>query len=371
MRKEDREFEETGAFIDLMSKKERKRWKKEQARLKEYEFEIPKATETTINQSENTIEDNQAIQDLCNESDNSESQSEDINQENEIRQKDSVTEQDTQIDVTQSTTNNINELNTSAPKVEISLNEDPENIFEQEEVHSFNPVIPIGIVLMLIYIFFVLLIIFTNFDNDIFLIANATLIAILTIFFGFTALSNRNHVNVFAIFFLLLIMIIFLFNGVSILNYDNLYDERKQVEKASITDNIDEPKQPEPEVVPINEYNCTDSDENITVNIKEEKNYITYVERIEVVNSKDIADEIEKIYKDINGITVMKDNTKITLQFDFNVLDINQYKLALKAHNNLYRLETDFSYLEDENVNFEKYKDIELRNLTCTKKESN
>ena len=34
MKDKNRQFEETGAFLDLMSKREKKRWEKEQRKLK-------------------------------------------------------------------------------------------------------------------------------------------------------------------------------------------------------------------------------------------------------------------------------------------------------------------------------------------------
>ena len=49
----------------------------------------------------------------------------------------------------------------------------------------------------------------------------------------------------------------------------------------------------------------------------------------------------------------------------FNILNINQYKMAVENHNSYHRLETDFSYIENNRINYTKYINVEGQNLTC------
>ena len=83
-------------------------------------------------------------------------------------------------------------------------------------------------------------------------------------------------------------------------------------------------------------------------------------------NDDEATNEISSYYKDINGINVKEEEKEITLEFDFNKLDINQYKLAVTKHNDSYRLESDFSYIENNKILADEYKNLELKNLTCS-----
>ena len=58
MKRNDRQFEETGAFLDLMSKRERKRWKKEQAKLKDNKIDTESQEIINDDNIDNKINDN-------------------------------------------------------------------------------------------------------------------------------------------------------------------------------------------------------------------------------------------------------------------------------------------------------------------------
>ena len=121
-----------------------------------------------------------------------------------------------------------------------------------------------------------------------------------------------------------------------------------------------------PEQVEKHIYNCENENSTLNITYNTENQYIVYIKRVEIFNDDEAANEISSYYKDINGINVKEEGKEITLEFDFNKLDINQYKLAVTKHNDSYRLESDFSYIENNKILADKYKNLELKNLTCS-----
>ncbi len=53
------------------------------------------------------------------------------------------------------------------------------------------------------------------------------------------------------------------------------------------------------------------------------------------------------------------------MTFDFNSLDINQYKVVMRNYLDFYRTTSDFNYVEEEHINFNTYKDSELKDFEC------
>lgn len=213
--------------------------------------------------------------------------------------------------------------------------------------------------------------IFTDFNHNAFLIVNSIIIIFFTFCFGITTLCNKKHVKVFAIFDLLIILGFIIFNGISMTNYENIYNkietepvqkEEKPEEEIKI-DNKDEEKI-------INEYSCINEEKTISVSIKEENGYILYLKKEEILKNNSLALANETFYKDIEHITTNVEDKTLTIEFDFNNLDINKYKEAIQKYNDNYRLDSDFSYIENDKVNYEKYTTLELNNLTCTKLEN-
>lgn len=365
MKDKNRQFDETGAFLDLMSKREKKRWEKEQKRIKEEE-------EQNLNNVQEKVENNfetETIVEVTNDEQKPEVYSNEENLNNNVSIEESKEEEkiDTKTDVNElEKTQKILEVTTEINT--ISANDDDENDLDEDDTTGgFNPVIPIGISLIFIYAFFIYIAIATDFVHEVFLTVNIAILSVLTLFFGLTTLSNKKHINVFAIFDLIIILSFILFNGISLISYDDMYKEKEEIEKKPTEEKTDKPViEKEPETIEKHIYNCENESSSINIIYNTENNYITYIKRSEILSDEELVEEISEYYKDINGINVQTDVKEITIEFDFNKLDINQYKIAVTKHNDSYRLESDFSYIEDNKILADEYKNLELKNLTCT-----
>ena len=88
MKDKNRQFEETGAFLDLMSKREKKRWEKEQRKLMEEE-KLAHNTENYTEQSNEIINNNPIVNSPIEEENNFLENTDTVTEEN----KDIVTTQ--------------------------------------------------------------------------------------------------------------------------------------------------------------------------------------------------------------------------------------------------------------------------------------
>lgn len=376
MKDKNRQFEETGAFLDLMSKREKKRWEKEQKRIKNEESIAVDAeqniTVENVEESKTNEETINVSNDMPLENDNLVEDSISNNISEETKTNEEQIEKNNQIQVNElnemEKTQKILEVTTEINTINKDDEEDDDNEPDEDDTSSgFNPVIPIGISLMFIYAFFIYVAIATDFVHSTFLTINIVILSVLTLFFGLTTLSNKKHVNVFAIFDLIIILSFILFNGISLISYDDIYNI-KETENKVITEEKEEKPviEEEPEKVEKHIYSCENENSSIQIIYNTENQYVTYIKRTETLSDEEIAKEINSYYKDINGINSTVDEKEITIEFDFNKLDINQYKVAVTKHNDSYRLESNFSYINDNKILADKYKELELKNLTCT-----
>lgn len=369
MKDKNHQFDETGAFLDLMSKREKKRWEKEQKRIKEEENNLNKVQEPVenINETEPNMEvaNNETTVENYNTDQSINSNVpivEDKEEEEKVEEKVDIKNQVNELEKTQKILEVTTEINT------VSIdNEDDSDLDEDDTSGGFNPVIPIGISLIFIYAFFIYIAIATDFVHELFLIINIIILSVLTLFFGLTTLSNKKHVNIFAILDLIIILSFILFNGISLISYDDMYKDKKDENKVITEEKEEKPiVEKEPEQIEKHIYNCENESSSINIIYNTENKHITYIKRNEVLSDEELVEEISEYYKNINGITVQTDGKEITIEFDFNKLDINQYKIAVTKHNDSYRLETDFSYIKDNKIMADEYKNLELKNLTCT-----
>lgn len=400
MKDKNRQFEETGAFLDVMSKREKKRWEKEQRKLMEEE-KLAHNTENYTEQSNEIINNNPIVNSTIEEENNFLESTDTVTEENNEENKDIVTTQNVETPTEEENKfQSVGEQNNESIHNTVSFEQNPvhnENLTELEKTQKilevtteintvnhqeleefsdldeddasggFNPVIPIGISLIFIYAFFIYIAIATDFANSTFLTINIIILSILTLFFGLTTLSNKKHVNVFAGIDLVIILSYILFNGISIISYDDMYKE-KEINKKPIEEKEEQKPvvEEKPEQVEKHIYNCENENSTLNITYNTENQYIVYIKRVEIFNDDEAAKEISSYYKDINGINVKEEGKEITLEFDFNKLDINQYKLAVTKHNDSYRLESDFSYIENNKILADEYKNLELKNLTCS-----
>ena len=54
--------------------------------------------------------------------------------------------------------------------------------------------------------------------------------------------------------------------------------------------------------------------------------------------------------------------------FDFEKLDINQYKNMIREYLEYYRDSSDFTYVKEDKIIYSTYKDTELKEMECTEK---
>lgn len=395
MKDKNRQFEETGAFLDLMSRREKKRWLKEQKKLKNTEdtnnynkeiipndIEINDGENNEIQSENKNLVENEITEDnknLDTTKDSKDEEQEDNQNDaiSEIKEVETVVEKEEtkNIETTAEQNKETEELEKTQKILEITTeintinNQDNEDddLDEDDASSGFNPVIPIGISLFFIYAFFIYISIATDFTNETFLTFNIIILSTLTFFFCLTTLSNKKHVNTFAVIDLVIILAYILFMGISLVSYDDLYKEGK-VDKKPIKEEITQKPtiDKKPENIEKHIYSCENENKTLNIIYNTENQYITYMKKIEVFNDEEIANEISGYYQDISGITISNNEKEVTLEFNFNSLDINKYKVAITKHNDAYRLESDFSYIENNKINANKYKILELKNLTCT-----
>lgn len=375
MKKEKQQFEETGVFLDAMSKRERKKWEKEQAKLKLEQALNVKDNKKEAKEisSESDLKDEEIIkQQDFKEEDRLESELEETEKVNDEEVEPiGVTISSEELEQELEKTREIMSITQELP-TKIKTRSQKYDLLDEEDndlvKKSFNPVPLIGFSLFIAIAGFIYLVLFSNYDNDLFLYINAGIVVLFTLFFSLTTLSNQKNVKIFAIFDLLIILALVIFDGVSIVNYDNIYN-KVEIKNESKNDNtIKNESKPESEEKIINEYNCINSDNTITILITEENNYITYLEKSEIIEDKDILNKLKEIYENKAGISSTINGNQLITKFEFTKLDFETYQEVIEKHNGYYRLDSQFDYIENGKINYTKYVNSELGNFTCTKK---
>ena len=375
MKKEKQQFEETGVFLDAMSKRERKKWEKEQAKLKLEQALNVKDNKKEAKEisSESDLKDEEIIkQQDFKEEDRLESELEETEKVNDEEVEPiGVTISSEELEQELEKTREIMSITQELP-TKIKTRSQKYDLLDEEDndlvKKSFNPVPLIGFSLFIAIAGFIYLVLFSNYDNDLFLYINASIVVLFTLFFSLTTLSNQKNVKIFAIFDLLIILALVIFDGVSIVNYDNIYN-KVEIKNESKNDNtIKNESKPESEEKIINEYNCINSDNTITILITEENNYITYLEKSEIIEDKDILNKLKEIYENKAGISSTINGNQLITKFEFTKLDFETYQEVIEKHNGYYRLDSQFDYIENGKINYTKYVNSELGNFTCTKK---
>ena len=367
--------EETEAFTDLMTRSERKEW--ERTKQLEIDEQMKQELEEKIEiTSDNKPESNRAKRKKLRE--------ERIRKNKELRNKEALTNNneveeiinDTkplisieEVTVAEETEEKQEDLVVGdVTKSQIFTEETLLNIEEEkdlvnDEPNKFNPIFPLGISTILLFLYLAYIIFNSNYTENLFLIINGISLFLILFIFGITVLCNRKLMKVFAIINTIFIISFIIFNVVSINNW-NWYDKK---EKKTFEDVIE--KQPEKEVVIKKEYSCSTTDNTIEVTINIKNDIISELRRIEVFENESIAEEMKSYFEDTNGFKATLSEKTLMTEYDFSILDINQYKLMIKEYNDAFREPTDFSYIEKNQINYEKYIEIELNGFVCMKKE--
>lgn len=349
-------FEKTSDFLDLMSRSERKAWERAQ---KEKEVDSAKEEEKskeTNNKSsrQEKYKLNQDTQDvkkiLKDEKPLEPIKEEHMENTQSIK---SVEEEELQVGELGKTQHFLNLTSEISAVLEENVGE---KIFEEKKKPSkFNPITWIGLLIILCFGFFIYLVIRSGYDEELLLLIDSGFLLGIIFFFGISIVSNRKWTTIFSIFNFLVILA---YVGTNIFL---LYD----FENDSSKEKVDE----EPIVEEIKEYSLSCSSDAISFEIEAIDNNITKIEKTQTFTNDEELEEIAKIFEEQEGIEVQTEDKTLTILFDFEILDVNQYKIVMREYLEYYRNTSDFTYVEEDKLLYDIYKESELTDFECTEKE--
>jgi len=230
-----------------------------------------------------------------------------------------------------------------------------ENLFEEKkEKSSFNPITWIGLLIVGCFGFFIYLVIRSGYEEELLLLIDSGFLLGITLLFGISIITGTKGTKVLSILNLLAILS---YVGINIFFlYDwNQTAEEKKVEEPP----IEEKKETKQYFV------CTSKDSLKKEKITVEKDTIKKLERNITISDKEELEKLKELFKEENGMGIQATEDKLILTFDFETLDINQYKVIMREYLDFYRTTSDFLYVEEESINFNTYKETELKDFEC------
>lgn len=238
-----------------------------------------------------------------------------------------------------------------------------EDIDEEEKIS--NPLSPIPFLFIFVigcFLYFIYLIIFSDYNNNLFLYINSGFLLLIIIFFGITNICNKKYIKIFTAINIILFFSYIVFNILSIINW-SWYQKEDNINSKN-NDNISDTKKEDI----VNTYICTNNENSIQVNITTNNEYIINLQKNQIFENESIASEMKTYFEDKNGFAAVLNKNSLITEYNFNIIDINEYKLMIKNYNDTFTIDTDFSYITDNKILFSKYKEIELKDFKCTKK---
>lgn len=372
--------EDTAAFTDLMSRSERREW--ERARQEEINKQLDDEKESIVEVIKDVSEDKKESKKDKKRRQKEENKNKNSN-ESENKIVDEIIKDEEpiklidEIDDDSELEAKTNELNvgelSKTQSIPIITDEMKESLFYdmdnlKENNKSFNPIPLLGIGLIVSFIYFIYLVFVSDCNINSFLIINGSILLLTILIFCITTLVNKKAMKVFTIINLILIICFIGFNILSIFNW-HWFDN---TDKEKIVDNSNNNKDNNPiDNAVETSYLCSNKENSIEVNIKEKNGYITHLKRIEVYENKSIAEEMKSYFEDTLGFSATLSEETLLTEYNFDALDINQYKIMIKTFNDAFTIETDFSYITNDKIGYVKYKEVELAEFTCIKKEAN
>ncbi len=356
MRNNDR-FEKTSDFLDLMSRSERKAWERAQKEKGETldENKTEKVDEDMnqnnsrqakykLKQEENEVKeilkDNKPLKPIGKEQ---------IENTQSIK---AVEEEELQVGELGKTQHFLNLTSELTTALETNIEE---NLFEEKKkVSKFNPITWIGLLIILCFGYFIYLVISSGYDEELLLLIDSGFLLGIIFFFGLSIVSNKNWTKVFSIFNFLLILA---FVGINIFFLYNWNNSKKQ-EKDS-----------EPIIKEEKEKNLSCTSDNLNIEVIAKNNYITKLKRTMNFEDEEELNSILKIFENQEGIAYDINDKQLAITFDFENLDINEYKNVMRNYLEYYRDSSDFTYIEENKLLYDHYKESELKELECTEKE--
>lgn len=230
-----------------------------------------------------------------------------------------------------------------------------ENLFSEEKKESsFNPITWIGLLIILCFGYFIYLVIRSGYDEELLLLIDSGMLLGITLVFGISIISNKKWTKIFSILNLLVILSFIGINIFLLYDWNNTKEKKKE-------DN------PIPEKVVQKKLSC--EKDNLKINVLSKDNYITSIERIQTFTTDEEKTAIIEKFKEQDGLSSKVDENEITITFNFQTLDTNQYKNIMRDYLEYYRESSDFLYVKDDKLDYTIYKETELKEFICNEKE--
>lgn len=354
--KNNDKFEKTSDFLDLMSRSERKAWERAQKEEKEKivlekEKNLEKEeTNSTSRQEKYKLkqEENEVKEILKDKKPLKPIENSQIENTQSIK---SVEEEKLQVGELGKTQHFLN----MTSEIAVALGDNiKENMFEEKTKNSsFNPVIWIGLLIILCFGYFIYLVISSGYNESLLLLIDSGFLLSLTFLFGISIICKRKWMKRFSILNLLLILA---FIGINIFL---LYD----------WNSVNENKKEENPVIEVKRKSLTCTSSKIEIKINSKDNIITKIEKTQTFDNEEEQKEITNIFQKQNNIQSETKENRLIVTFDFQKIDSNQYKNIIREYLEYYRESNDFTYVKDDHLYYDIYKETELKGFECTEKE--
>lgn len=351
--RENEKFDKTEDFLDLMSRSERKAWERAHKNKEQLEKEPAEKEEKKNSRQEKyaLVQEQKEVKKILKDN----KPLEPISKENieDTQSMKALQEDDLQVGEIGKTQHFLN----LTSEITAALgNNIEENLFPEEKKKSgFNPITWIGLLTIFCFGFFIYLVISSGYDEELLLLIDSGMLLGITFIFGLSIISSKKWTKIFSIFNLLVILT---FVGINIFL---LYDWSAMKEK--------EKKKEEPAKEIITEKHLSCKHNNLEIQVVAKENSITSIERIQTFDNEEEKKAILEKFNNQEGITSKLEGNKLTVTFDFSKVDPNQYKNVMRSYLEYYRDSSDFTYVKDSTLDYNIYKETDLKEFECTEKE--
>lgn len=346
--KDNDKFEKTQDFLDLMTRSERKAW--ERAQKEEQEklalATLEKETSTQKKKKEKNQEEKLRKEILKDK--------EPLKRLEETQEMNTEGTEDLQVGELSKTQHFLNLTSELAITMEDNVQD---NLFEKEKQQSsFNPITWIGLAIILCFGYFIYLVIHSGYDETRLLLIDSCFLLGIILLFGISILSNKKWTKRFSILNLFII-IAFIGTNVFFLYDWDIHKEKEVIEEEPIETKIKK------------ELTCISEDKTIKQVIQAEENLIEKITFTQNFTDEEELKAILEIFEEVEGLSITTEENQLMLEFDFSLIDINQYKVMMRTYLEYYRNSSNFSYIDETNLYYTSYLETELEGYQCTEKE--
>lgn len=244
-------------------------------------------------------------------------------------------------------------LNMTSEISNILGNNSVEDLYEKEK-SSFNPIPWIGILLIICFGFFIYLTVYSKYDKNLLVFIDGGILLSAIFLFSISTICGKTGTKVLSILNLLIILGYAGCNGYFLYNGN----QKKEAENPAIEEKLEQKEEEKKKFV------CTSEDKLIEENITISNDNIEVLVKKVTITDKEEMEKIKSIFKEEN-LTLEETEDTLTITFDFTKLDINQYKVIIRDYLDYYRKTSDFTYIEEDKINYTAYKEEELKGFEC------